>query len=260
MAEVIRVEGSISRYLGDNPDPLPNQPDTSKKIDTEIQQQKINDLNNAAEIKIPDVGSMLPLPCSIGGLLGGLLGDIQGIINGVLGTIGNMVNTVSNFISNIGNMINNILSLPSRILEGIQTAIDNLLKKAKDIIIRQIECVSNLVSSFLNAPAALAQGIEVSVGGLWDSVSTIGDKIADLAYGPNAIGKQLLDQVAGIQESLDKAFQGTIGSIASSFESTLGDAISGIGGGLTTGLGVIKSVATKVIAVKAVGAVVGAIV
>lgn len=198
---------------------------------------------------------MLPLPCSISGILGGLLGDIQGIINGVMGTVQNMLNTVSNFLSGIGGMINNILAMPSKLLAGIQTAIDNLITKAKDIIIQQINCVSNLVSSFVNAPAALAQEIEVNVGGLLDSVSTIGDKVADLAYGAQAIGKSLLDSAFNIQDTLDKVFQGTIGSIASAFDSTIGGAIKSV-----TGMtGIVNAGLSTMVKVAVITTVVGAV-
>lgn len=177
---------------------------------------------------------MLPLPCSIsgvlGGLVGGLVGQIQGIINGVIGTVKNMLNTVANFLGGIGGMINNLLAMPSKLLAGIQGAIDNLIKKAKDIIIQQINCVSNLVSDFMNAPAALAQGFEANVQGLWDSVTGIGDKLADLAYGAQAMGKTLLDSAFNIQKTLDQVFQGTIGSVASAFNSTIGGAIKSVSG------------------------------
>lgn len=196
-------------------------------------------------------GGMLPLPCSISGILGGLIGQIQGLIGSVMGTISGMLNTVSNFIDGIGNMINNILAIPSKILQGIQTAIDNLITKAKDIIIQQINCASDLVESFINAPAALAQGIQVGVEGLWDSVISVGDKVAEIGHAAAAIGQQLLDQAFNMQSMLDKVFQGTIGSIASAFNSTLGGAISAITGLATSPAGFIAKVG--------IGVVVGAI-
>lgn len=200
-------------------------------------------------------GGMLALPCSIsgilGGLVGGLMGQIQGLIGGVMGTISNMLNTVSNFINGIGNMINNILAIPSKILQGIQTAIDNLITKAKDIIIQQINCASDLVASFINAPAALAQGIQVGVEGLWNSVISVGDKVAEIGHNVQAMGQQLLDQAFNMQDTLNKVFQGTIGSIASSFNSTLGGAISAISGIVTSPVGAIAKIG--------IGAVVGAI-
>lgn len=196
---------------------------------------------------------MLPLPCSISDILGGLLGDIQGIIDGVLGTINNMINTVSNFIGNIGNMINNILSMPSRLLAGIQAGLDNLFKKAKDIIIQQINCVSNLVSSFIGAPAALAQGIEMNVDSLWSSVTGIGDKVADLAYGANAIGKTLLEQADNMQVALNKVFEGTIVSVASAFDSTIGANVKSITGIVNSGIGTIAKIG---IAKAVIGAIV----
>ncbi len=198
--------------------------------------------------ELTPVGNMLPLPCSISGLLGGLMSQIQGLLGNIMGSISGMLNSVSNFIGNIGNMINNILAIPSKILQGIQTAIDNLITKAKDIIIQQINCVSNLVSSFVNAPAALAQGIEVSVDGLLSSVVSVGDKIAEIGHGAQAIGKQLLDQAFDMQKSLDEVFKGTIGSIASSFKSTIGGAISAISGLTKSPAGIIANVGIKAVA------------
>lgn len=190
---------------------------------------------------------MLPLPCSIGGLLGGLMSQIQGLIGGVMGTISNMLNTVSGFLSGIGNMIGNILAMPSKLLQGIQTAIDNLITKAKDIIIQQINCASDLISTFLNAPAALAQGVNVAVSGVWDSVISVGDKVAEIGHAAQAIGQQLLDQAFNMQDTLNKVFQGTIGSIASSFNSTLGGAISAITGLTSAPAGFIAKVGIGVV-------------
>lgn len=244
---VIVVNGSISRFLDNNPPPT-----DADRVNSSPPSTTTATTTAGLGIPVPDLGGgMLPLPCSMGDLLGGLMSQIQGLIDSVVGSISGMFNMVNNFIDGIGNVINKVLAIPSMILQGIQTAIDGLIKKAKDIIIQQINCASNLVASFLNAPAAMAQGIEVNLTSLHNSVIGVWDKVAEIGHNAQAIGRQLLDQAFDMQKSLDDVFKGTIGSIASAFNSTIGGAISAISGLTKSPAGIIANVGIKAV-VKAV--------
>ena len=172
---------------------------------------------------------------------------IKNVISTVLNAVKNVISTAWNAIKTI---VSNVMKLISSVLkgdwEGVKSAISNILNAIKSVITSVWNGIKSVISSVLN-------GIKSVVSSVWNGIksvisSALNSTKSIISSVWNGIKSTISSVINGVKSTVKSGFNDVKNNAVSILKSIPGkvasvgmDIVRGIGNGITSGIGWIKS-------------------